>query len=90
MKKLKLSLEALEVESFQTDETLPPLGTVRGNQEEEPIEAGLWSWLVGTCDDTCKISCGGAGHTLCLAPYCRTFQCPDPYEPADPADPAAY
>jgi hypothetical protein len=53
MKKLKLDLEAVVVESFSVEPTRPARGTVRGN-----VETG-WG-------QTCGMSCPGAPNTYCV------------------------
>jgi hypothetical protein len=72
MKKLKLSLDELAVESFAVDGDRRRPGTVRGNAgafgDEDhagPVPGDVaaitgWSWLCGTCKgNTCEASCDG-------------------------------
>lgn len=74
MKKLKLSLDELAVESFAVDGDRRRPGTVGGNAgpygEEvdhaggPPVDEAVaitgWSWLCGTCKgNTCAATCDG-------------------------------
>ena len=54
MRKQKLRLEDLAVESFQTNAT-GGYGTVRGHAEAEAVVAGTlwWSWCGHSCDGSC-------------------------------------
>jgi len=78
MRKLKLSLDQLEVDTFRIDDPPPDLGTVRGAESAAEDAAAItgWSWLCGSCNATCgagatcPISCGGASPTSCDSPYC--------------------
>jgi len=90
MKKLRLTLDELAVESFAVQGERHDLGTVHALQETTnpgDAEAGFWSWLVGSCDHTCKISCPPPNHTLCAGGFCFTYQCETIVDPADPANP---
>jgi hypothetical protein len=79
MKKLRLALDELSVETFAVDTNRYDLGTVHARQEheEEQHEDGVWSWIAGSCDHTCKISCPAPNHTLCAGGFCFTYQCKD-------------
>ena len=89
MKKLKLSLDQLSVETFRVEDERHDLGTVHGRQDEATApppdeQAGFWSWLVGSCDHTCKISCPPPNHTQCAGGFCYTYQCvPTTVNPGD-------
>ena len=50
MRRLKLNLEVLTVESFSTDEALRRRGTVYGRED---TAEGDPSWPEGTCVETC-------------------------------------
>ena len=73
MKKLSLSLDALEVQSFTTSEGAPVRGTVRG--EQEPCTCYTNCTCPGcptcyeTCPNTCWESCNGTCQTEC-GPSC--------------------
>jgi hypothetical protein len=80
MKKLRLELDEISVESFHVQNGDGEPGTIHGNQEAETGDAVAitgWSWLCGSCDATCgagatcPISCGGQYPTACNSPYCR-------------------
>jgi len=68
MEKLKLHIDALEVESFPTSEAADGAGTVLG------AEATLHTGQCGTCagptcnGDTCFTSCGAGGDPACTCP----------------------
>jgi hypothetical protein len=85
MKKLKLSLDDLAVETFRPDAMQVDPGTVLG-AESGDCDAAItgWSWLCGTCNGescgstcdwnleaTCGRSCGGDDHTLCNHRECQ-------------------
>lgn len=77
MKKLRLSLDELAVDTFSVEEGNPHGGTVAGNESEDAAAAITgWSWLCGSCNATCDggatcpLSCGGAAPTACNSPYC--------------------
>ena len=66
MKRLKLEMDALEVESFATDERMPQRGTVRG-ADSDPW--GCSSLNVTYCnDDTCAQTCPQG--TVCVPSEC--------------------
>jgi hypothetical protein len=71
MRKLRLDLEEIQVESFRTSEDAVWMGTVRGNGElgEEDAEAALTDVVPRTLPpakscDTCIITC----ETKCTCP----------------------
>ncbi|HEX8695610.1 MAG TPA: hypothetical protein VF746_24565 [Longimicrobium sp.] len=89
MRKLKLSLEALEVESFDTSSLPAEPGTVRGHGdpdawngeigEEEAITTppSEYRSCNGTCYDTCPISCYGSCVHTCESNCTRNWTiCP--------------
>ncbi|HEX8244662.1 MAG TPA: hypothetical protein VF541_14245 [Longimicrobium sp.] len=71
MKKLKLELDALGVESFATAPASPRAGTVRGAAETDLCSQGP-----ATCHptydpcDTCATSCAGGPWCDCLPSGC--------------------
>jgi len=73
MKKLKLELDELKVESFQTDRGASARGTVRG-QGEGSYELGCPTMdpscngsCEGTCPGSCVGTCGGSCYGSCDA-----------------------
>jgi hypothetical protein len=86
MKKLRLELEQLAVETFHVQDVGDASGTIHGNDPAvaEPVTAGggyICSWIVGnscpgqrscdlTCLYSCPVSCGGPSPTACDSPYC--------------------
>lgn len=58
MRKLRLNLDALQVESFETDEARAARGTVLGNEE--------LSYYCETWEQDCRT----AGHASCQATRC--------------------
>jgi hypothetical protein len=74
MKKQKLDVDHLTVESFETGDAAEVRGTVRGQGQSEPYQcaSGVWTCLE-TCDPnaTCGLSCNGS----CLAT--QGVCCPD-------------
>jgi modification target Cys-rich repeat protein len=89
MKKLRLDVDALQVESFDPTATeAPPRGTVEGNLiAEDPyslaqsgceIYSGCCPTLAGTCYNTCKASCNGTcmGQATCFYTCRATCICP--------------
>ena len=66
-KKLKLDLESMKVESFDTDEALKGRGTVRGNSG---VSSDCSFDPPDTCDrwQTCWDSCGGSCDSICSPP----------------------
>jgi hypothetical protein len=81
MKKLKLQLDELQVESFQTARAEAPGGTVRGNAPTwfctEQIdctwdygcetEAASCNGSCQSCADTCGVSCYGSCNATCAS-----------------------
>jgi hypothetical protein len=58
--KLKLKIEALRVETFDTDTVADGRGTVRANGATPPNNcfSGWWSCIPeGSCGETCALSC---------------------------------
>ena len=74
MKKQKLEIDELQVESFATEPVRGERGTVRAHGQSEPYQcfSGVWT-CIETCDvnATCGLSCGGS----CLAT--QGVCCPD-------------
>lgn len=95
MRKLKLTLEALEVESFDTSALPGESGTVRGHgdydgmngeyaEDEEAITTppSEYRSCNGTCHDTCPLSCYGSCVHTCQSNCTRDWTvCPtgEPY-----------
>jgi hypothetical protein len=80
MKKLRLELGEISVETFHVQDAAGEPGTVRGNQDEAGGEFAAitgWSWLCGSCNATCgdgatcPLSCAGAAPTGCNSRYCQ-------------------
>jgi hypothetical protein len=79
MKKLRLELQEISVESFHVDNDPGAPGTVQANQDAGEFEAAItgWSWLCGSCNATCDggltcaLSCGGPSPTGCNSRYCQ-------------------
>lgn len=82
MRKLKLDLDALEIESFETDETAEARGTVEG-RNPPPVQTeatcgqytcgneytcAQWYTCANTCADSCN--CGGTSLNNTLCPLC--------------------
>jgi hypothetical protein len=78
MRKLKLEIDALRVESFDTRATVAGTGTVRGRADAVGMEDEYVAITtpqtqkvscIGTCNisclGTCLISCGGTCDDLC-------------------------
>lgn len=64
MKKLRLNLERLEVQSFETEHAAGERGTVQGR-------AGTYrEW---TCDGTCDQTCGAPASCVGAGEYCGTY-----------------
>ena len=60
MKKVKLSLDGLRVESFPTAEIGQETGTVHARQQLTP------GWL--SCGDSCRFSCDFSCNESCTCP----------------------
>ncbi|HEX8246033.1 MAG TPA: hypothetical protein VF541_21135 [Longimicrobium sp.] len=56
MKKLKLQLDALEVESFEVAKQTAEGGTVRGHDSSSSARLGCMDGCV-SCYDTCNATC---------------------------------
>ena len=74
MKKLALNLDGLAVQSFETQSTARPRGTVHGAEWTEPTSCWIDTDVVscgGSCDHTyCNETCagggcGGSGYNSC-------------------------
>ncbi|MBB4635085.1 hypothetical protein [Longimicrobium terrae] len=82
MKKLRLDIEEIAVESFIMSEESLEVGTVRGQQDAAEAIAGggtIFS-LCNTCDNTCDVNaatCGASCGTACRP----TVNTPDCYTP---------
>lgn len=76
MRKLKLSLESLEVDSFHATSTTAARGTVPGYSFTQYADESCFQSCNGTCNNTCYNSCyggcGGTGAASCGA----TCGCP--------------
>jgi hypothetical protein len=68
MKKLKLALDDLRVDSFDAGGHLPRPGTVRGfHVERESIDICVLTWTGSEAAITCQVECTGSlGNTYCL------------------------
>jgi hypothetical protein len=64
MKKLKLDIDDLAVESFSVDKAGARLGTVQG--QDFTLQCGGTNVCTASCNGTCYGSCGGNG--------CRTIE----------------
>lgn len=72
MKKLSLSLDALEVQSFSTSEGTAVRGTVRAEQDCTCYTCTCpdCHTCAETCPQTCWESCNGTCQTECGGPSC--------------------
>ena len=71
MAKLKLNLDALNVETFQTADAGAEEGTVHGQQITPAGSCGCW-YTVATCPATCQITCGATCYPTCRY-TCRCY-----------------
>ena len=67
MKKIRLQLDELQVETFQTSSAQKEVGTVFGQVYSRPLQASC------NGDDTCAWTCGPACVSLNTCDY---FTCP--------------
>jgi hypothetical protein len=99
-KKLRLDLDALNVDTFETNATPRSVGTVQG-QMDAVVAGTIFSWC-NTCDAgnaTCGASCGSACVATKNTPDCWTkvtggcydscwnYHCAVVAEPGEPMDP---
>ena len=65
--KLRLSIEDLRVDTFETARAPDgPRGTVRANGKPGTVYSGVWSCIPeASCGETCALSC----NPSCLATY---------------------
>jgi hypothetical protein len=94
MKKLRLELENISVESFEVGSEAG-LGTVRGNNDDPGAVAGGGTFLslCPSCPDTCPATCNVAAATCgasCGVACRHTVNSPDCWVviPGVPADPS--
>ena len=66
MKKQKLDIDHLRVESFATQPVRGERGTVRAHGQSAPYHcaSGVWTCL-DSCQDTCGLSCWGSCVFTC-------------------------
>jgi len=80
MKKLKLEVDELKVESFQAERGDAARGTIRGQGEGsyeigcETVYASRDGSCEGTCFASCNATCGGSCYGSCDA---TCFSCDD-------------
>jgi hypothetical protein len=95
MTKLKLRLDDLSVETFQTAPAENARGTVLGNDDSDPTDGTCGGYATcdasceGSCYNTCNNTCGGGtcdgtcGFTCSMSCYgtCRNYrtQCLAPF-----------
>jgi hypothetical protein len=81
MRKLKLSLEALEVDSFHADPLQPARGTVMGRDFTEYADESCFESCNGTCGGGCggsyQASCNGTCYASCGGTCNCTVGCTD-------------
>jgi hypothetical protein len=70
MKKLKLEVETLRVESFKTAEDRPePRGTVRGHAPWPPLGTAEWVVVIPSDQimpsDLCSLGCAESADSVC-------------------------
>lgn len=77
MRKLTLSLETLQVESFQADPAVPARGTVLGQSVTQYADESCFQSCNGGCTDwgSCYGGCG-SGATCGATCYYNTCGCP--------------
>jgi hypothetical protein len=80
MKKLRLELDQLSVESFHIPSTETSPGTVRANAEMAAGTTDIVSFLLfGTCDyscnETCKATCNATCANSCANTLCNNTLC---------------
>lgn len=75
MKKLRLDIEEIAVESFSMSDDSLEVGTVRGQQDGANAADGTFLSLCNTCDvnaATCGATCGTACRPTVNTPDCYT------------------
>jgi len=81
MKKMKLQIETLAVDSFATDHAADERGTVRGQAEE-------CTWFESCLCETAYYHCGTGPHTIHSCDYTQTWRCRDTFRcPTPPITP---
>jgi len=88
MRKLKLALEGLAVESFRTAARIEPPGTVRGAEATFDTACQTWespwcgyqTYELRSCGGTCDCGTGGTGTgatqcDTCLYASCDGYTC---------------
>jgi hypothetical protein len=80
MKKLRLHVESLAVETFETVVQEDPRGTVAAHADTDPESCdyschSLWPSDCCTADLTCPASCGGSCYWTCRATCDGHFTC---------------
>ena len=63
MQKLKLKIENLDVESFQTGDKKPVAGTVAAHQQQEELDSAISNCTCSGTTDTAWFSLGCADAT---------------------------
>ncbi len=82
MKKLKLNLEDLKVESFETVSRKNKKGTINGNAPTWPNDPTCAEECItaftdpcdtqyNTCDESCGVSCPATCAGSCVGPTCK-------------------
>jgi hypothetical protein len=100
MNKLKLRLDDLQVDTFQTTSMRKEKGTVYGRQEwtydvmvcqdtwhGSSCEVSCFSNCDASCYDTCAVSCNGSCDWTCAASCgasCDGYTCPTAANPWEP------
>lgn len=76
MKKLRLELDQLSVESFHIPPTADAPGTVRANAEAAAGTTDIVSFLLfGTCDYSCNCTQGNSCPNSCANTLCNNKLC---------------